>query len=427
MKHSLLTERVHYYAPAIHIGMAVTIAGEPTIAEMRAAIRKALDRHEIFCSKVIMNEAGETYYEKITEPVIRIEERTVSGKEEWKKIIYEQQQVPFRFQEGELIRFFLLTQETELQLVLVAHHLSGDGLAMIYLIRDIMEALGHPESVMERLPIRLCTREDFPKKSKLSLQLRLMVGLFNRKWRKEQKCFSYEEYLAMFQQYWSKRTTYIANGSISGENLRKLGSLCKEHNITVNTALVTAFSLAIGCEKEIGLAVNVRPEGYEGMGNYASGISIEYTPDHQLSFWDNALKIQEELVRRLKQPKKKYFVYQFMGIMEPTLIDALYFQVFGEYRNSTARIFADMFRYNGNPRGIGISNLTRLNIPETYGKYSISHLEFVPPIVANAKRLIGVATLGDKMTITMNSENEGNKELRQKELEETLRLLMSLE
>jgi hypothetical protein len=115
-----------------------------------------------------------------------------------------------------------------------------------------------------------------------------------------------------------------------------------------------------------------------------------------------------------------------MGSMESTLIDALYFKVFGDYQNSTAKIFADMFRYNGNPRGIGISNLTKLDIPESYGNYTIQHLDFVPPIVANAKRLIGVATLGDTMSISINSEDRANKEIREQELEATIRLLKSL-
>lgn len=426
MNNRLLTERVHYYAPAIHIGMAVTIAGEPTSEEMKAAIRKALAQHEIFSSRVVMNEQGEGYYERISEPVLQIEERINSEEEEWKRIIYEQERIPFRFHEGELIRFFLLRKEAVLQLVVVAHHLSGDGLAMIYLIRDIMEALGNPEIDRKQLPIRLCTKEDFPKESKISPQLRLMVRLFNGQWKRKGRIFSYEDYLSMFHQYWSKRTTSIVNGYISGDELKKLLLLCKQHHITMNSAITTAFSMAIKCEKEIGLAVNVRPEGYEGMGNFASGISFEYEPDFNLSFWDNALRIQEELHKRIRQSKKKYFVFQFMGSMEPTLIDALYFQVFGDYQNSTAKIFSDMFRYSGNPRGIGISNLTKLDIPELYGKYTITHLDFVPPVVANARRLIGVATLGDTMSITMNSEDQGNKEIREQELEATIRLLKSL-
>jgi hypothetical protein len=427
MKNKILTERIHYYAPAINIVIAAEIGGNPGIEEMKAAIRKALDRHEIFRSRVVLKEDGEGYYDVLPEGIARIELRESYEPEDWKQVIYEQERIAFDFVHGELIRFFLLRKAEGMQLVIIAHHLAGDGLAITYLLRDIMAALGDPEHVFEHLPIRLCTEEDFPKGTALKLHIRMLVKLGNRRWRQQKKVFSYEEYLQMFQSYWKNRRTAVVDRMITSEVLDHIREACHRHNITMNTAIATAFLLAIKNEKESAYAVSVRPEGYEGMGNFASGISMEYTPVLTQSFWENAGAIQTELYKKLNNRKKRYFVLEFMSRIEPTIMDAIYFHVYGGYRNKLAESYSGMFRYNGNPRGIGITNLTKLTIPKTYGIYSIDSLRFVAPIVSNARRIIGVATLGDCMAVTMNYEVSGDTARYAEEFNTAVELLCSLE
>ena len=53
MDHRLLTERIHYYAPAINIVLALTVGGNPNIEELKTAIRKGVDKHDIFRSRVV--------------------------------------------------------------------------------------------------------------------------------------------------------------------------------------------------------------------------------------------------------------------------------------------------------------------------------------------------------------------------------------
>lgn len=426
MDNKLLTERIHYYAPAINIVMVVTIGGAPSEVELKAAIHKALGKHEIYNSKVVLNEEGVGYYSVIPEGNVKIEVRDYVDEGDWKKIINEQERIAFDFIHGELIRFFLLRRQDTTQLVIIAHHLAGDGLAITFLIRDIMTALGDPSITYQKLPLRICTEKDIPKAATLKPHVRLLVKLANRQWNKNKKVFQYGEFLSMFHKYWSSRKTAVENKIISGEDFIRLQKICKEKNITINTAIATAFILAIKTEKESGYAVSVRPEGYEGMGNFASGISIEYEPDLNKSFWENAVLIQGELYKRLKQLRKKYFVLKFMSKVEPTIMDAIYFNTFDGYQNKIAESFGSMFRYKGNPRGIGLTNLTRLTIPRAYGRYSIDKLEFVAPIVPNAKRIIGVVTIEDMMSITMNYEDKGNSDDKKKEFEEAMNLLSSL-
>jgi len=413
MNNKIMTERTHYYAPAINIVLIVNIGGNPTEEELRTAIHKTVEKHEILSSKVTLEDNGDGYYIVIPKGILKIETRNSEGEEDWKQIIYEQERIPFNFIEGELLRFFILRKIDVTQLVIVAHHLVGDGLAMTYLIRDIMTALADPSVKDSKQPIRLFQEEDMPKTSALNPLLQSMVKRLNKSWNKQKRVFQYEEFLTMFQKYWSNCQTSIEDIIISGEDLRKLQEKCKSNHITINSAITTAFLLAAEGEKEVGMAVSVRPEGYEGMGNYASGVSFSYLPKPDKSFWKNAKIVHSQILKKLHNVRKKYFVLQFMNSMEPTLIDAIYFNCFDGYENGIVAKFRDMFRYN-RPRGMGITNLTKLKMPSSYGQYYIENLKFVAPIVPNAKRIIGVVTLEDQMAITMNYQvKEASENMKQ--------------
>ena len=63
----------------------------------------------------------------------------------------------------------------------------------------------------------------------------------------------------------------------------------------------------------------------------------------------------------------------------------------------------------GNTRELGITNLTRLDIPDEYGRYAIRDALFIPPVVSYAKHIIGVVTMEDGMRISyhyMSSEDD---------------------
>jgi NRPS condensation-like uncharacterized protein len=423
MEHRLLTERIHYYAPAINIVMVFTVGGNPNIEELKTAIRKGVDMHDILRSRVVLNEEGEGYYEPIAEAVVKIELLESYEEEEWKKLIYEQERIPFDFVHGELVRFFILRKTEGIQLIIIAHHLCGDGLAITYLLRDIMTALGYPELTSPRLPIRICTEKDIPKAAVLRPHVRLLVRWGNKQWNKKKRVFRYEEYLSMFGHYWDNHQTAVEDFVISGDTLARLQEVCHNNKITINTAIATAFLLAIKTETESGYAVSIRPEGYEGMGNFASGISIEYEPTQDRSFWENAAAIQLQLYKKIKDVRQKYFVLEFMSKVEPTILDSIYFNTYADYQDKIAESFGNMFRYRSNPRGLGITNLTKLGIPSTYGRYRIEDLRFVAPIVPNAKRIIGVVTLENTMAITMNYLVTGEQEMYRQQFMDAMGLL----
>lgn len=162
---------------------------------------------------------------------------------------------------------------------------------------------------------------------------------------------------------------------------------------------------------DVGHAASIREKGYTGMGNFATGISTKYQYNENLSFWENAKNVQKLLYEKLQSPAKKYFLLQFMGQIEPTLIDAIYFAACSDYSNATAITFAKMFGYAENPKGISITNLTRLPIAEDYGKFKMTDYTFVPPLVLNSQRIIGVASFGHRMNIALHLNKDQSVEM----------------
>jgi hypothetical protein len=62
---------------------------------------------------------------------------------------------------------------------------------------------------------------------------------------------------------------------------------------------------------------------------------------------------------------------------------------------------------------MGITNLAKPEIPSIYGKYSINSIEFIPPLIPVNRTVLGVVTIAEKMTISMQYDD--NKKINSKD------------
>ncbi|WP_455714343.1 hypothetical protein [Anaerosporobacter sp.] len=214
----------------------------------------------------------------------------------------------------------------------------------------------------------------------------------------------------MAKQYHNDTDIDIITKTFTKEEYLHMKGLSKEYDVTLNTLIVTALLEAANVKSDIGQAVSIRKPGYEGMGNYATGVATVNEYDYSTSFKDNAKLVQKGLYKKLHNEKKKYFLLQFMGGIKGSLQDAIYFAACDGYENKTAKQLAWMFGYLGNPKGISVTNLTKIPISDTYGDMKLLDFTFVPPLVLNSKRIIGIATIGDTMTISMSIREDVNKQ-----------------
>ena len=162
------------------------------------------------------------------------------------------------------------------------------------------------------------------------------------------------------------------------------------------------------------------------MANHVSGLAISTVYDENKSFMQNTQHVHEEIYKWINDTGKKYLVLRFVGFLEPTLVDSASMTLYGGYQNKIAQNIAKLLSYT-NKLDFGITNLTRLDIPQEFGKYRISNLIFVPPVVLYTQCVIGMASLGDEMNMVLNMVEDEKAHERRRFYAEAIRLLKNIE
>lgn len=97
---------------------------------------------------------------------------------------------------GELIRTFIIPAETGLQMMIMVHHLVGDGKSLIYFIQDIMNALAG--ATLNYKPLVLLSGDSFAETS-LPLPAELYARYCRYKWKS--RYFTWQDYYDLHNKY----------------------------------------------------------------------------------------------------------------------------------------------------------------------------------------------------------------------------------
>lgn len=386
-------ERNNLFEPNDYIHFLVTLRGEIEPATLQAAILSAYEANESTCSRIVLTEDGCAYYEKCEETGCKV----LITQESWEKLIIKNEKQPFAIQNGEMIRSFIIGGIEKTQLLIMAHHLVGDGKSIVYFIEDVMKALSGEK--LEFRPIYSVSQSEFYHKAKMSPKVRLFLKYMNRAWSKEKKVFGWKDYEKIHHTYWNKHSSHILYHIFSREETAQVIEMAKKIGISVNSYLITAFQKTDVKNQIIGIPLSVREDNNKSMCNQTSGISITYQYSEKMTFVENAKNVHTMIQKALKSPRR-YFVLRFIPSIEPTLLDGAVLSTQGYCHASTAKKIAEVMGYAGNgTRDLGITNLTRLDIPDKYGAYQIEDILFVPPAISYNPKSIGVATINGKMAL----------------------------
>lgn len=398
----LVTGRLHYYDPANQIVLMATIAGDPTPSDLSDGIQRAVRRHAVSSYGIVIGPGGESFFQPLLQRDVPV--TFVDGDCDLGRLLSEQHKVPFDVARGEFFRFFIFRSGPNIRLVIVASHLAGDGLSILFFLRDVMSALEHPDAAYRTQPLQLMEDFGYPADSEPTPLAKFALRRINQKWSNHKRVFQRDEYLDMYHSYWNARHPQLLCAELSGPDLQNLIETCRQEKVTVNSALTAAFLSALRTN-DAGMAVSVRPEGYEGLGNFASGLSVQYRWNGKQTFWDNTRAVHEIIRSKLNDPRKKYYVLQSLRRLEPTLIDAMYFCLYAGLSDKTVRTLLDLSKYSEKRRHtLSLTNLAKPKIPVHYGKYALEAVAFVPPLIATSRMMLGVVTVGSRMTITMQYE-----------------------
>jgi len=393
-------ERLWIFSPVTNVVFNAEFNGCKDEARFTFAIREAINSFQAFKSKVVLDDEGKAFFIPIENANYSIEEDNRS----LDTIICDQERRQFDIWNGEYLRFFYKKSPDGFNLLLIAHHIIGDGLSFTFLLEGVLKALSG-----EKLKLVLDKEIDMKTlsaKSKLNVPIRFMMSSMNKKWGKSEKNFTIQDYTKMAERYWEEHSSFVKYEKLNQEEYHILIDFSKKMKLTVNTLLTTALLAADPKCNDCGQAVSIREEDNRFIGNYASGISIKYKYNNNINFIGNAKKVQKLIREKTNNVNSKFFLMNFMNGIKPNLIDAIYFSACGFYENPVAHDFAKMFGYTGNAKGLSVTNLKLLPIVSQIENLKMKDIIFIPPLVLNAKCIIGIASLGEELYITMHIDRK---------------------
>lgn len=390
MRYKIETERENLFDVNMVIAMRVRIEGKPDLEQLAAAFRNAVAAYEILNSRVVIEENGDAYYVDCAEPASSFTPSEMSFEE----LINANENVRFKIEKGEYVRGF----KTPDGLVFLMHHLGGDGKSLLYFIEAFMSILAGEEP--RTVPFANLRPEDLPEDSRLPFLYDLFVKSWNRKWLKNRRVFGFGDMDKAFSDFWKTHKTRTVIEEYSKERLDDLLARSKEAGCSLTAYLVALWTKDIPHKADVGFAVDGRLDDAKNMGNFATGIHINYRYDARKSIGDNACRIGILMKRKLSDPRYRYSVLHLIGGFDPTLIDTLSLEAACAYHTKTTARFADIMNYGKKKKDLSITNLMRADIRTDYGNFRIRDIAFVPPVVSYGKHLIGIITIDDKMIVT---------------------------
>jgi hypothetical protein len=408
MKNCISSERANLFEPNVYIQLFAQISGNPAADDLIQAVKTAFLNNEATMSKIVLTKDGTAFYEKMQDSGCNI---SISHKS-WKEIIKENEKATFNIHQGELVRAFIIPSDENVSLLIMAHHLAGDGKSMVYFLEDVLKALAGEE--LEYKPLRLMGDQDFSQDSNIPFLFKMYANRFNRKWNKGSRVFYWEDYYTVHEFYWKNHCSQIVYETFSAEEMSAIKLCAKEMNVTINSYIITAFLKADINNNNIGIAVDARTDNNHSMSNQVTGINVKHKYSNKKSFEENAKTVHQKVYKKLQKPAMKFFVLRFIPLFKPTLIDSVLLYIYKLYNNRTTMQLAKVMGYEGKEmRDLGITNLAKLDIDNKYGSYKIEKILFVAPAVSYGKRIISVSTLENEMTNVyrfMHTDNEAKEQ-----------------
>src|SRR6202453_3494408 len=124
-----------------HLTVTAEVKGFTTVQNWRDALDAVQRRHPVLSASIKKNEEGQpALYQVDAAPIpLRVVDGSVQGR--WELEVDREMAVPFTPEQAPLIRSVLIQKPQSAVLIIIAHHSIADGMALVFLIRDLLQVL----------------------------------------------------------------------------------------------------------------------------------------------------------------------------------------------------------------------------------------------------------------------------------------------
>ena len=392
----------------------LSLRGPLSESLLRAGVQRLAARHPLLRVRVERTRPGDDRELRLTDegagpmPVSVVPRLSDST---WQDVAMAELNTRFPDESDHLNRLIWVRGQTQSELLIVNHHVLVDALSAAYAMRDLVESLaalwrGELLPPIESLPLRPPLPQLLPPAkrglSRLSYMnaffyKHILGGLFRRARQLPKDADVPPE----------DRRTALVHRTLSGNSLRRLGELSKKNETTVHAALCAALllstvdaafaqekqeneSLTLGCWSAVSLRNELEPPVGEELGLYISQV----TTFHRLlrrgqpppSLWQLAREVKEQLGRTLKNGEQ-YLTLPMIGLFIPG----------GKHPGPRF-----VRRFDGaSPAAVGVTNISRLPIPSTFGPFVIDNFHMVVSPSVVTRVLAAITTFAERLNLNL--------------------------
>lgn len=380
------------FDPCVYMCVVLSLKGDLKVEEIEEAVRRAYTQNETTMSKVIL-ENGMAYFQNMPGTGCKVfrEHRP------WKEVMQESEREPFKLGEGELFRTYVIPEEEGYAILMMAHHIAADGIALVMVVEDVLKNLAGIEVTFKTL--ENAGAEAFPQNAKPSFLMTSIIKYLNHCWKKSGKVFGWEDYFRVHEKFWKNRRTEVRIETIEKDELKQIKAGCREKGITVNSYMIAKILKEHPEYRTFCFPISVRKEN-RSISNSAYMVRPKYKYNRKKSFWDNAKKIHEIVRMYMENEQKKYEVSIRLKWIDPILLDSCLMYAYGGYQNKVSKIMAELIGYIGKRKThLTITNLTNLSLKAEYGKFRVENVVAIAPVMSATKEVICIETFYNTMTI----------------------------
>ncbi|ESA33885.1 condensation domain-containing protein [Leptolyngbya sp. Heron Island J] len=405
-------ERRFLGMPNANIVMGARIRGQVTPKLLQSAILKARQKHPLLGVRIHLGDDATGWFVQTNVPEVPIETKPRATEKDWTEVAADQLQQPFFIATGPLIRIILLESPEISDLIITAHHSICDGRSLVYLIRDLMTYLGHPAYEPEpKQVIPIASQEYLPPSISVNWLRKIIIKSINQKWLRKAITFNDEDYQNLHNTFWQRHRASVLRWDMAPSQTAMLVACCQQEQVTVNSALYTAFLKA---QKQIqgdahdyfhNILVPVdfrnrltKPVD-EAVGFYVSAVKFKLKAAKERPFWEMARIIDKKTRQQLTD--KNIFAAQKLSLLTPSFLDGMVFAKHGYLDDKMAVSYVKRTGLDKLFAGMTISNLGRLSIPVDYGGLHLDAL-MGPAVYSDIiEKVLEVVTVGGNMNLTL--------------------------
>lgn len=399
-KVELMLERTFLMDPNVYMTVVMTLEGDVKPEELCEAVKKAYTRNAMTMSKAVLDEKGTFYMEEMDETGCKV----FVDNRDWQEILHENECKPFRVDEGELARTFIIPKENETDIFFMVHHITCDGNGILIFAEDVLNILQGKEVAYRTSNVM--TKKGVIKKGNLNFLEKLGLKKLSEKWREEGKeVFGWDTYYKIHEEFWKEHKTNITLKEVQGSELEEIKATCKKLGVTVNSYMVTKFMKEFQYQgrQKLGIPTSIRGND-RSISCMVSSVIVYAEYDFDASFEENLVKINKIIRQRIENKRTVYYIPQFVAYSEGTLIDASFLQHFVGYESERADRMRQILGLYGEGRTkLGVTNLGVLSIPREYDGFKITNIIPIAPNVATSEKVITVSTFNGKMLVADSS------------------------